>query len=163
MTLAVPASAAVRVRRLVPADLDRVVELDARHRGRAVPEYWRRIRDQFLARDRERLRVALGAEIDGELAGFLLGEERAFEFGSEPCGWIFAIAVDPDRQRSGIASILLAEACRRFREAGLGRVRTMVRRTDVPVLSFFRAHGFAGGDFTQLEIQFRPKLDREDV
>ncbi len=158
-----PASGAVRLRRLEPADLDRVVALDARHRGRAVPDYWRRVRTQFLARDRERLRIALGAEIDGELVGFVLGEERAFEFGSEPCGWIFAIAVDPDREREGIASILLAEACRRFRAAGLGRVRTMVRRTDVPVLSFFRAHGFAGGDFTQLEIQFRPNLSAEEA
>jgi len=154
---------AVELRRLVPADLDRVVALDARQRGRAVPDYWRRVRDEFLAKDRSRLRVALGAENDRELVGFLFGEERAFEFGSEPCGWIFAVAVDPDHQREGIASLLLAEACRRFRAAGLTRVRTMVRRADVPVLSFFRAHGFAGGDFTQLEIQFQPTLSSEDA
>jgi hypothetical protein len=28
----------------------------------------------------------------------------------------------------------------------------MVRRTDVPVLAFFRAFGFAGGSYVQLEL-----------
>ena len=153
----------VRLRRLEPADLARVVELDARHRGTAVPDYWRRVRASYLVRDRERLRLALGAEKDGDLVGFLFGEERAFEFGSEPCGWIFAVAVDPDLQRGGIASVLVAEACRRFRKAGLTTVRTMIRRQDVPVLSFFRAHGFAAGEFTQLEIKLPTLPSAEEV
>src|SRR5690606_18432971 len=36
---------AVAVRRLVPEDLERVVEIDARHRGDAVPDYWRGVRE----------------------------------------------------------------------------------------------------------------------
>lgn len=140
------------LRKLAPADLPRVVEIDARHRGRAVPDYWQRVRAEFLVRDRARFRVALGAESGGRLLGFLLGEVRAFEFGAEPCGWVFAVGVEPDRMREGVASALLAEACRRFRAAGIATVRTMVRRADVPVLAFFRAHGFGGGAFTQLEL-----------
>jgi len=151
------APAAVRLRRLAPADVARVTEIDARHRGRAVPEYWRRVATDFLTRDRERVRVALGAELDGRLVGYVLGEVRAFEFGSEPCGWIFAVGVDPGLGRQGIGASLLGEACRRFRRAGIGRVRTMVRRTDVPVLSYFRAHGFTAGEFTQLELDLPPE------
>jgi ribosomal protein S18 acetylase RimI-like enzyme len=143
---------AVRLRRIVPDDLDRVVAIDALHRGKAVPGYWREVRDAFLTRRRDAVRVALGAEVDGELAGFLFGEVRAFEFGSPPCGWIFAVGVDPAHQRAGIASRLLDEACRRFQSAGIATVRTMVERRDVPVLAFFRAHGFAAGEFTQLEL-----------
>ncbi len=143
----------LRIRRLAPADLDRVVEIDARHRGRAVPDYWQRVREVFLVPDRERVRVALGAELGGRLVGFLLGEVRAFEFGSEPCGWVFAVGVDPQAMRSGVASQLLTEACRVFRDAGIRTIRTMVRRSDVPVLAFFRAHGFAAGAFTQLELE----------
>jgi ribosomal protein S18 acetylase RimI-like enzyme len=165
--------ASVRIRRLEPPDLARVVELDARCRGRAVPEYWRRVRADFLRRDRRRLRVALGANLrsacgaerrvsSGPLVGFLFGEERAFEFGSEPCGWIFAVAVDPGCRHAGVGSQLLAEACRRFRRAGLARVRTMVRRSDVPVLAFFRAHGFAAGEFTQLEVDLPPVAGTEE-
>jgi ribosomal protein S18 acetylase RimI-like enzyme len=142
----------VRIRRIVPDDLERVVAIDALHRGTAVPAYWREVRDAFLTRRRDAVRVALGAEVDGELAGFLFGEVRAFEFGSPPCGWIFAVGVDPAHQRAGIASRLLDEACRRFQAAGIATVRTMVERRDVPVLAFFRAHGFAAGEFTQLEL-----------
>jgi ribosomal protein S18 acetylase RimI-like enzyme len=144
---------AVQVRRLRWWDLERVVAIDARHRGMAVPEYWERVRATFLTRDRTRMRVALGAERGGQLVGFLLGEERAFEFGSEPCGWIFAVGVEPGEERHGIASRLLDEACRLFQADGLTRVRTMVRRGDVRLLSFFRAHSFAAGEFTQLEVE----------
>ncbi len=158
-----PLAAKVRIRRLEPEDLARVVALDARHRGTAVPDYWRRVRASYLVRDRERLRLALGAEREGDLVGFLFGEERAFEFGSEPCGWIFAVAVDPELQREGFASLLLNEACRRFRKRGLTTVRTMIRRQDVPVLSFFRAHGFAAGEFTQLEIELPTLPPAEEV
>jgi hypothetical protein len=31
----------------------------------------------------------------------------------------------------------------------------MVRRNDVPVLSFFRANGFVGGEFVQLELDLK--------
>jgi ribosomal protein S18 acetylase RimI-like enzyme len=154
---ATAAPAALRLRRLSPDDVSRVTEIDARHRGRAVPDYWRRVAADFLTRDRERVRVAVGAELDGRLVGYVLGEVRAFEFGSEPCGWIFAVGVDPGAARQGIGSALLGEACRRFRRAGITRVRTMVRRSDVPVLSYFRAHGFAAGEFTQLELDLPPE------
>jgi len=153
-------SAEPRLRGLRPADLARVVAIDAEHRGAEVTEYWEGVRDAFLARDRERVRVALGAEVDGTLAGFLFGEVRAFEFGSEPCGWIFAVGVEDRFRRGGIASALLAEACRRFRAAGIQTIRTMVRRADVPVLSFFRAHGFAAGEFTQLELELPTEAAR---
>jgi ribosomal protein S18 acetylase RimI-like enzyme len=147
------AGLALRVRRLSPYDLPRVVEIDALHRGRAVPDYWARVCADFLSRGRDRVRVALAAETDDRLVGYVLGEVRAFEFGSEPCGWIFAIGVDPDFARTGVASALLGEAGRRFAAAGFRTLRTMVSRDDVPVLSFFRASGFQGGAFVQLEVE----------
>ena len=125
--------------------------IDAQHTGSRKPAYWEGVFEDFLRRRRAPLRVGLAAEEEGRLIGYLLGEVRAFEFGSEACGWVFAVGVDPTRARRRVASGLLAEACRRFREARVGRVRTMVRRSDVPVLSFFRANGFVGGSFVQLE------------
>jgi ribosomal protein S18 acetylase RimI-like enzyme len=143
--------AQVRIRSLRAEDLDQVVRIDAGHTGRRKPSYWdARFRD-FLGGRREPLRVGLAAESDGLLVGYLLGEVRAFEFGSEPCGWIFAVGVAPHHVRAGIATRLLEEACRRFREAGIQTARTMIRRDDVPVLSFFRASRFVGGRFVQLE------------
>ena len=53
--------------------------------------------------------------------------------------------------RQGVATRLLDAAIDRFRKLGVARMRTMVRRTDVPVMAFFRARGFEGGSFVQLE------------
>lgn len=132
--------------------LDAVTRIDALHTGAAKPEYWREVFERFLDFRRERQRVGLVAEDGGHAVGYLLGEVRAFEFGSEPCGWIFGVGVEPARLRRGVAGLLLREARLEFHEMGVKTLRTMVRRNDVPVLSFFRAQGFVGGSFAQLEV-----------
>ena len=143
---------AVRIRELRGADALEAVRIDALRTGLPKPAYWRRVFAEFRRSGDGRARVGLAAEAGGPgLAGYLLGEVRAFEFGSEPCGWVFAVAVDPGQARGGVATQLLEEACRRFRAEGVAKVRTMVRRNDVPFLSFFRARGFVGGPFVQLE------------
>lgn len=160
----------LRVRKLVPADLDEVIRIDAVHRGDADPGYWHSVLGRFLTRRRSRrptaedttasrpvpiVQVAIGVDGNAEqtgLAGYLFGEVRAVEFGSEPCGWIFAVGVDRPYLRSKLASALLREATARFQRAGVRKVRTMVQKSDVPVLSFFRASGFVGGPFVQLEL-----------
>ena len=87
-----------------------------------------------------------------EVEGYLFGGVRAFEFGSQPCGWIFALGVRPDTTRQGRASALLSAARERFRALGVNSLRTMVLRTDVPFLALFRRAGFVGGPFVQLEL-----------
>lgn len=150
-----------RVRRLRSGDLSAVVELDALLTGAAKEGYWRRVLERFL---REEGCIGLAATEpaeddesgEGRFQGYLFGELRAFEFGSEECGWIFAVGVHQDAMRSGVGSALLEEACRLFGELGVAAVRTMVPRTDVPFLAFFRRHGFVGGPFVQLELSLAP-------
>ncbi len=150
--MSVRAPRAITVRPLTPQDLDRVCEIDALHTGVAKPDYWRGVFADFLDPERHRGgKVGLATMAGDELAGYLLGEVRAFEFGSPPCGWVFSVGVAPEFDRSGHASTLLDEALRLFREEGVTTVRTMVLRDDIPVLSFFRARGFTGGAFYQLE------------
>ena len=153
----------VTIRPLVPRDLAGVIRIDAIHTGTPQPAYWKRIFKQALSRGRERMRVGLAAEAEGALAGFLFGDVRAFEFGSEPCGWILEVGVDPRHARLGIGSALLAEACRRLRASGITTIRTMVRRNDVPVLTFFRTNGFAGGPYVQLELDAEPREARVET
>lgn len=141
----------VRVRLLRADDKAVVTRIDAVQTGESKPAYWTRIFREFLG-DEAGARVGLAAERDGALVGFLLGDVRAFEFGSEPCGWILEIGVDPAVARQGIATALLREGCRRLRRTGVHTIRTMVRRNDVPVLTFFRTNGFAGGPYVQLEL-----------
>ncbi len=148
---------AVLLRELRPDDLEALIALDQLHagmgdQGSGDPVRWRKALERFLSPEPSvEGRVALGAEGEGGLVGYLLGEVRAFEFGSEPCGWVFSVGVHPDLQKSGIASSLMREACRRFTNEGVSTVRTMVRRSQIPVLRFFRANDFTGGSFVQLE------------
>lgn len=134
------------------SDLPAVVRLDAKLTGRRKPAYWTKVFGDFVSAPRGSTRVGLAAREDVGLSGYLLGEVRAFEFGSAPCGWIFSVGVDPGQAHRGIGSALVAEAGRRFGRAGVSTVRTMVPRHDVSMLAFFRSNGFVGGSFTQLEL-----------
>ena len=157
---------AARIRPLVRRDLAGVVRIDAIHTGAAQRSYWLRVFREFLSSAAGRNRIALAAEIDREVAGFLLADVRAFEFGSEPCGWILEVGVDPEHARRGIASALLTAAVKRLRAAGVTTVRTMVRRNAVPLLTFFRTNGFAGGPYVQLELtadESEPRVFRPGV
>lgn len=150
-TPATTLGAGLTLRDLVADDLEAVVRIDARSTGKRKPAWWRKVFERFLNPEVPGGELGLGMADARGLVGFLFGEVRAFEFGSDPCGWVFAVGVDPRFARGGTASRLLDEACRCFRTMGVDRVRTMVRRNDVPLLAFFRANGFAGGAFVQLE------------
>lgn len=141
---------------LRPTDLAAVIRLDAHLTSRRKPSYWKTVFREFVGSRRSASRVGLAARSGAQLSGYLLGEVRAFEFGSPPCGWIFAVGVDPEQAHHGIGSALVAEAGRRFQRAGVATVRTMVRRNDVSLLAFFRSNGFVGGSFTQLELGLEP-------
>ena len=151
-----------QIRILQTADLEAVVALDASLTGEAKPTYWGPVVERFLTR---KSCIALAATAAGEpaggLDGFLFGERRAFEFGSEACGWILAVGVRKNVSRAGLASALMKEASRLFGAMGVSSVRTMARRTDVPLLSFFRSQGFVGGPFVQLELGLEGDHEQE--
>lgn len=141
-----------RTRPLARRDLADVVRIDAVHTGAEQRPYWTRLFREFVGSSHAPGKVGLAADVNGAFAGFLLADVRAFEFGSEPCGWIVEVGVDPAHVRHGVASALLDEAVRRLRASGVATVRTMVRRNNVPVLTFFRTNGFVGGPYVQLEL-----------
>jgi ribosomal protein S18 acetylase RimI-like enzyme len=150
------------IRPLRRADLAAVIRLDAELTGRRKPTYWRTVFDQFVTPAPAASHVGLAARDGAHLVGYLLGEVRAFEFGSPPCGWIFAVGVAPSQAHHGIGSALVVEAARRFGRARVTTVRTMVRRNDVSLLAFFRSIGFVGGTFTQLELELAPARSLPD-
>ena len=59
------------------------------------------------------------AEESEVFTGFIIGEIRAWEFGSPPCGWIFALGVDPDSRTKGIGTRLFEAICERFQQEGI--------------------------------------------
>ncbi len=140
---------AVRIRPAVSDDVAAAVRLDELNTGLAKPTYWHDMFRRYGARDG---RFFLVAESDGAVCGFILGEVRAWEFGSPPCGWIFAIGVDPNRRLQKIGTRLFEAMCACFREAGVDKARTMLAVDDTLNLSFFRSQGLMGGPFIQLEM-----------
>lgn len=148
-------NAPVRVRRVQAADIPQVIALDTRVTKLAKAEYWD---DVFRRYGRQRLheRFFLVAEnrmnrADPHVLGFIIGEIRAWEFGSTPCGWVFALSVEPDMRLHSIGSALLKAISDEFKKAGVGKMRTMVARDGRLPLLFFRSEGMMAGPYIQLE------------
>jgi ribosomal protein S18 acetylase RimI-like enzyme len=142
----------VRIRRAVEDDVCDVIEIDHRVTGIAKPDYWRDIFERYGNRRlEERFFLVAQSEADDTLLGFVIGEVRAWEFGSEPCGWLFALSVDPKARQEHVGEQLFEALSERFRQAGIGTMRTMVSRDSPQVLAFFRGEGMMAGRYFQLE------------
>jgi len=120
-----------------------VVEIDARITGMRKPAYWAGILRRYP--------LFLVLTEKAAVQGYIVGEVRDWEFGSPPCGWVFAIDVAPDERLSGIGARLLRAVCEGFRRAGVPKVRTLLARGDTLVLSFFRSQGMMAAPFIALE------------
>ncbi|MCW8835856.1 MAG: GNAT family N-acetyltransferase [Rhodospirillales bacterium] len=132
-------------------DVPAVIAIDARNTGMEKPDYWQETFDRFGRRSGRYFLVAEDPQADGAVFGFITGEIRAWEFGSPPCGWVFALGVDPDARLRGVGSRLFCEICDAFSKAGMDKVRTMLARDDRLNMAFFRSQGMMGGPFIQLE------------
>ncbi len=150
------AAKGVSIRRAGAGDVASVIALDEKITGLGKPEYWQVMFERFGAGRRDE-RFFLVAEAKGVLEGFIVGETRAWEFGSPPCGWVFAIQVRPGGRLKGVGTILFDALCDCFRTAGVNIVRTMIARDNTTVLSFFRSHGLMAGPFIELEAPLRDR------
>jgi ribosomal protein S18 acetylase RimI-like enzyme len=138
------------IRPATQGDVEQIVALDALLTSVPKPEYWR---EQFASHGRRRNKVFLVASgAENKLLGVVIGEVRAWEFGSPPCGWVFVLEVDPNERLKGIGTALFAALCDRFRKAKVTKIRTMLARNDQQlIMSFFRSQGMMAGPFIELE------------
>lgn len=128
------------VRSLTELDLDGIVRIAERTRGRYEPDLWEDRVTYYLRRAPE---GSVVAELDGEVVGFMLGDVRSGEFGiEEKSGWIEVLGVDPDAAGKGVGRALADEMLARFRKAGVTKVRTMVDSSMPDVEAFFSRLGF---------------------
>jgi ribosomal protein S18 acetylase RimI-like enzyme len=146
---------AMRVRRVQAADIPQVIGLDTRVTKLAKAEYWNEV---FLRYGKQRLHesfflVAEGCADGGapRVLGFIVGEIRAWEFGSTPCGWVFALSVEPEIRLQNVGNALLDAISAEFKKAGVGKMRTMVARDARLPMMFFRSEGMMAGPYIQLE------------
>ena len=142
----------ITIRNAVPTDLDAVISLDSVGTEEEKPAYWSDVFDRYLTVGKSD-RIILVAETSEEVLGFIVGEVRAWEFGSPPCGWVFALGVSSKDREIGIGHLLFKELCLRLKQAGVTSVRTMIAREQKLVLSFFRSQGLRTGPYIELEKQ----------
>jgi len=140
---------ALRVRRAESGDLPQVIDIDARATGLAKPEYWPGILRRY-GRGGARRRF-LVAEAQGRILGYAVGEVRDWEFGSPPCGWVFAMSVRPGAREAGVGTRLLEAITASFRRQGVTKLRTLISRDDRLMLSFFRSQGMMAAPVIPLE------------
>ena len=134
------------------ADVDAIVALDAVITGTEKVDYWTDVFENF-ARVSQRLKryFLVAKTADERLAGFIVGEIRAWEFGSPPCGWVLALSVTPELRERGIGTLLFEALCAEMKKDGVTTIRTMVLGNDKVNLSFFRGEGLAAGPYIELE------------
>jgi ribosomal protein S18 acetylase RimI-like enzyme len=146
---------AVRVRRVRAADIPQVIGLDTRVTKLAKAEYWNDVFRRYgKQRLQERFFLVAEGRVNGaerRVLGFIIGEIRAWEFGSTPCGWVFALSVEPEMRLHNVGNAMLDAISAEFKKAGVGKMRTMVARNDHLPMLFFRSEGMMAGPYIQLE------------
>lgn len=140
----------ITVRSALVGDLPRLIALDGQISGLRKPDYWKESFRRFGGLQDGR--HFLVAEKDDLIIGFIVGEIRAWEFGSPPGGWVFSLTVDPDTRLGGVATVMFDTICSCFRQAGVDKVHTMIDRTNITVMSFFRSQGMMAGSTIPLEM-----------
>jgi GNAT superfamily N-acetyltransferase len=141
----------VLVRPVRRGDLDQVIALDATVTGLEKQNYWRSVYRRYGA-GADAQRHFLVAVAGRQIVGFLIGEVRDWEFGSPPCGWVFAIDVRPDARQGGVGTRLLEAISALFRRAGVTKLRTLLASDNTLLLSFFRSQGMMAGSLIPLEM-----------
>jgi ribosomal protein S18 acetylase RimI-like enzyme len=142
---------AVVVRPVRRGDLDQVIAIDATVTGLEKRKYWASVYRRYGAGGSSEPQF-LVAIAQSRVVGFVIGEVRDWEFGSPPCGWVFAINVAPQARLGGVGTQLLEAISASFRRAGVRKLRTMLARDNTLILSFFRSQGMMTGPFIPLEM-----------
>jgi len=87
--------------------------------------------------------LRLGAELEGTLVGYIIGEVRLWEFGvGDEVGWINVLAVDPNQQQRGIGRQLGEGLLANMKAKGVHRIRTLTDSYSGEMIAFFRSLGF---------------------
>jgi ribosomal protein S18 acetylase RimI-like enzyme len=140
------------VRPVRRSDLDQVIALDAEETGLEKRDYWERVYKRYGRGVRGEQSWFLVAEAGTGVVGFVIGEVRDWEFGSPPCGWLFAINIERQARQAGIATRLMTAFCEALRAAGVRKLRTLLSRENTLVLSFFRSQGMMAAPIIPLEL-----------
>ncbi|HEM62099.1 MAG TPA: GNAT family N-acetyltransferase [Chloroflexi bacterium] len=143
----------VEIRVMRESDLGPVTDIDYKVFGQRRPDYYERKIAEVLDEESGRLVTSLVAEVEGKVAGFIMGSVYLGEFGiPESIAYIDTIGVDPAYQRQGVAGYLLDEFKSTVGKAGVRKVHTLVNWADTDLLSFFADEGFVAANTLNLKF-----------
>ena len=117
--------------------------------GRGL-QYWQELFAHFQ-QSRGVGRAFLSGRATGTGGRLHYRRSQGFRFGSEPCGWVFALNVDPEIRVHNVGTQLFEALCETFGRAGVAKVRTMLNRDNHLVQCVFPKPGDDGGAVIQLE------------
>lgn len=140
--------AKIFIRDLTESDIPGILAIDRKITGKNNSDYWQEKAIGYLRRGGS---ACLVAEVNGQLAGFILGEIRGWEFGVHLTGWLEIVGVDPSYHRKGVGRELVESLCQRFVEAGVDTVRIMVDWNAGDLVSYFMSSGFHRSEYIILE------------
>ena len=145
------------IRRAVPADLETVVDFNARLAEES----------EGLQLDRERLRAGVGAVLGDESRGFYLLAESdgqalgqlalTFEWSDWRNGmfwWLQSVYVRPEFRRQGVLRSLYERVLQLAAENGVCGVRLYVEKGNVSAQEAYRRLGLTRAVFDMYEVDF---------
>ena len=146
---------AITVRPIRDEDIEEIIRIDKRLTGEEKSGHWRgrlRIYTTQAPDIVEQLSPDLCqvAEVDGRVAGFIVGDVQSWQFGIPRCGRIVAIGIHPDHARHGVGTKLLEALVGYFDKLELPRVQCLVKPGD-PLEGFFHSARFEPTPWVTLE------------
>ena len=132
---------AVLVRELKASDLEAIARIDEKIFGRSRRKYFE-VKIASALRDTG-VKISLVSEIDGVVAGFVMGSVYYGEFGlPEPAATIDTIGVHPDFRGRKVARALMRQLTMHLTALGIETIETQVEWNDWDLLRFLDHEGF---------------------
>jgi ribosomal protein S18 acetylase RimI-like enzyme len=146
---------AILVRPIKDEDIEEIIRIDKHLTGVEKSGHWRGRLRVYTSEEQEMTEklcpdLCQVAEVDGRVAGFIVGDVQSWQFGIPRCGRIVAIGIDPAHSRCGVGSRLLEALLAYFDKLELARVQCLVMPGD-PLGAFFRSGGFETTPWITLE------------
>ena len=138
----------VVIRRMTDADLRNVKKIDQTIVGDERAISWPLEAEVQWAVNRPALSFV--AEMGEDIVGFLLGDIRVSEYGTDLRGWIDMVGISPDQQRLGIGRKLVGAFCEECQRNGV-RPNVIVREDDERLVEFWTSVGFKRGKLISFE------------
>ncbi|RLC70897.1 MAG: hypothetical protein DRI26_06225 [Chloroflexi bacterium] len=138
----------VKIREMKEEDLQRIKEIDRALVGPERALSWPlRVEAHWWV---YRPLLNFVAEVDSEVVGFLLGDIRGAEYGTDISGWIDMMGVAPEHQGKGIGRRLVEAFCKECQRNEV-KTRVIIREDDQRLVGFWTSVGFQRGKLVSYE------------